>query len=224
MKPPIKDYKHASYPQGSVTQWFALNPKLYGTLCVTDTSLLPSKKYCLAGHNGIDIVAPWGTPMYAVFSGTITDVASANNGFGKHLRIMCDQGEFVEEWVYAHCSEIFVKPGDEVLAGQLLANMGNTGFVVSGATPYWKHNPYAGTHLHLGKRLWKKVQTNWTFEFKGVKLALVQYYNGYYGYSDFAQELGASVGFSYSPEASALSLTLQGLYNQLAALIKSSRK
>jgi hypothetical protein len=36
--------------------------------------------------------------------------------------------------------------------------MGNTGFVVSNdrGNGYWEANPYAGTHVHFGLRLWKK--------------------------------------------------------------------
>jgi murein DD-endopeptidase MepM/ murein hydrolase activator NlpD len=39
--------------------------------------------------------------------------------------------------------------GQQVEAGAQIGLMGNTGFIVSGLTPYWRYNPYAGTHLHL---------------------------------------------------------------------------
>jgi hypothetical protein len=46
--------------------------------------------------------------------------------------------------------------------------MGNTGFVVSGNTPYWEVNPYAGTHVHFGLRLYKDGQVqNYDNGFKG---------------------------------------------------------
>jgi murein DD-endopeptidase MepM/ murein hydrolase activator NlpD len=220
---PVKTYKHALYPNGSVTQWFGVNAALYGkAVCYPDASM-PTKKYCLSGHNGIDIVAPWGTPMYAVEDGIITDVSHSTTGYGKSLKIMSDAGEVVNEWVFGHCSEIFVKNGQTVTAGQLVANMGNTGFVVSGATPYWKYNPYAGTHLHLGKRVWRKVDTNYTMVLKGQPLAMVDYYNGFYGYVDFSAELGALVGLVDTMDVAAKRLTLNSLYNQLAAVIKQQR-
>lgn len=125
MKPPIKDFSLQRYPNGSITQGFRENVTLYS-------------RWGLEGHNGIDIVAPHGTPMYAVESGVIVDVKYDPNGFGKHIRLRSDQlyeGRY-REWVYGHCSNIRVVKGARVEAGDWIANMGCTGFVVSGATPF----------------------------------------------------------------------------------------
>lgn len=89
------------------------------------------------------------------------------------------------EWTYGHCHTILVKQGQKVKAGEQVATMGNTGFVVSGATPYWKVNPYAGTHLHLGLRKVKIVtKGGWSYAGSDIKIVTQQYGNGYKGAID----------------------------------------
>jgi murein DD-endopeptidase MepM/ murein hydrolase activator NlpD len=227
MLSPIADYKHALHPDGNVTQWFAMNPARYGSICYPDPTI-PKGNYCLAGHNGIDIVAPWGTPLRAVKDGVIGDVKNSAEGYGKHLRLFCDtDDDVVEEWTYGHCSKILVKVGQRVKAGDVIAKMGNTGFVVSGPTPFWKTNPYRGTHLHLGLRYHKKWNDTGTYNLTvgGMRLAhILNYYNGYFGAVDFAKELGESTGYEYSAGQNAKYLTLKSLYNQLTSVLLSSRR
>jgi len=140
---PVKDFKPSSYPLGDVTQWYGENVALYSTIC-------PAPGMCMVGgHNGIDIVRPWGTPILAVTDGLVVDLKESATGYGKHIRAISPDGF---EFTYGHLSRIDVKLGDKVKAGRQIGLMGNTGFVVSGATPFWKANPYAGTHLHLGVR------------------------------------------------------------------------
>lgn len=137
MKPPIKDYKQKLYPEGNITQWFSENPDLYASLG-------------LAGHNGIDIVAPYGTPILATTTQKIVDVKYTQDGYGRHIRTVDDNYEYT----YGHLSVISPNSiiGHTLEAGTEIGKMGNSGFVVSGETPFWKHNPYAGTHLHFGIR------------------------------------------------------------------------
>ena len=53
--------------------------------------------------------------------------------------------------VYFHAGKILVQNGQKVKAGDALCLEGNTGFVVSGSTPYWGNAPAGkGTHLHFG--------------------------------------------------------------------------
>lgn len=225
MTPPIAGYKHAAYPDGNVTQWFGLNAKRYGTICYPDPTM-PGGKYCMAGHNGIDIVAPWGTPLKAVCDGIIGDVKNSPEGYGKHLRLFSDVGEgIVEEWTYGHCSEILVKVGQHVVAGQVIAKMGNTGFVVSGATPFWKYNPYRGTHVHLGLRYHRKWDGTGTYSLSVGDLKLVtilNYHNGYFGSVDFAKRLGEATGYVYNDGQMAKYLTLKSLYAQYEALLSKA--
>jgi murein DD-endopeptidase MepM/ murein hydrolase activator NlpD len=204
MRPPIKNYRHALYPKGDVTQWFGVNQKLYNTVCpVTNAD---GSKMCLAGHNGIDIVAPHGEPIYAVEEGFVTEVNNSPTGYGKHVRItkFNDDGTG-EEWVYGHLSVIRVVNGQRILTGDRLGDMGNTGFVVSGATPYWTYNPYAGTHLHLGKR-------NITHKGQG-NVTVLNYLNGYFGSVDFQEELRLGTIEDIKKTLSQLQLTFASLYN-----------
>lgn len=162
MTSPVKNLRWAKYPLGDITQWFGENPQLYSSLVIINGQPLK-------GHNGIDIVRPHGEHMFAVEDATVTEVKSDAGGYGKHVRIRSTDGK--REWAYGHCHSIFVTKGQEVKEGQFIATMGNTGFVVSGNTPYWGANPYAGTHLHLGIRC-----------FEGGKVK--DYANGYFGSID----------------------------------------
>lgn len=141
---PVDKFIPRSYPDGDVTQWYGENKALYSSVCNAGGCLT-------GGHNGIDIVRPWGTPIFCVESGIVVEALGKETGFGTHVKVLSDTGF---EWTYAHLSAIDVncRYGERIERGQLIGKMGNTGFVVSGATPFWKENPYAGTHLHLGKR------------------------------------------------------------------------
>jgi len=179
MRAPIKNYVNKEYPQGNVSQWFGENPDLYNkAVCITWNG----EKICLKGHNGIDIVAPWGTPIYAVEGGKVVGVKTSITGYGMHVRIS-SKGK---EWVYGHLSMIDVKENDVIEEGTKIGNMGNTGFVISGATPYWEHNPYAGTHLHLGCRLTSETNTPFSTTYKNGDTVFVKNWdNGYFGAVDF---------------------------------------
>lgn len=172
IKAPIDNFSTEEYPKGSMTQYFAENPSMYASLG-------------LNGHNGVDIVAPHGTPMYAVEAGTVVNVKDNPDGYGRHLRfITSSRNGICKEWTYGHCDKIFVKVGDKITAGQHIANMGNTGFVVSGATPFWPFNPYRGTHLHLGLRYVVKSPKGWSYEGSAIKIEVCDYGNGWKGAVD----------------------------------------
>lgn len=165
---PFKEFKNASYPTGSVTQWFGENPELYGKIC-------PVVGQCLAGHNGIDMVAPWGTPLYAVEDGVVSEAKDSPEGYGIYVRTKNQN----REWTYGHLSKLAVKEGDTVSVGTYIGDMGNTGFVVSSQTAngFWKYNPYLGTHLHLGCRSLDNGKR------------VLNYGNGYFGSFDFKDYL-----------------------------------
>lgn len=139
---PIKNYKNEKYPNGDVTQWFGENKELYEKASVNWGIQI----HC---HNGIDIVAPYGTPILATTRQLIVSVKNTPEGYGRHIRAVDDKYEHT----YGHLSLIIAKAGEWVEEGAVIGFMGNSGFVISGATPFWKFNPYAGTHLHYGIRV-----------------------------------------------------------------------
>ena len=83
-------------------------------------------------HAGIDLAAADGTPYKAVHGGKVTS-AGYNGGYGYSITIEQADGT---EIIYAHSRRLLVKKGDVVKAGQVIAEVGNTGYSY-------------GTHLHL---------------------------------------------------------------------------
>lgn len=74
-------------------------------------------------HNGIDIGAPVGTPVYASDDGVVT-CSEYKNSFGNIVKI--DHGNGYETY-YAHNSELLVSVGQTVEKGELIAKVGSTG-------------------------------------------------------------------------------------------------
>ncbi len=75
-------------------------------------------------HNGIDLAAQTGTPIYAAESGRVTYAEFNDGGYGYMVKL--DHGNGLETY-YAHCSELCVKAGDVVTKGGLIAKVGSTG-------------------------------------------------------------------------------------------------
>ena len=87
-------------------------------------------------HEGIDIGAPEGTPIYAATSGTVS-YAGVMGGYGNIVLI--DHGGGVTT-AYAHQSSIHVGVGTSVGAGQQIGAVGSTG-------------ASTGPHLHFEVRV-----------------------------------------------------------------------
>lgn len=85
-------------------------------------------------HSGVDIAMPEGTPLHAIADGTISKVdIIGHQKIGRMVRVDTDGGPDV---VYGHLSQVNVKIGDHVHAGDIIGLSGNTG-----------HS--TGPHLHL---------------------------------------------------------------------------
>jgi len=174
---PVKNMKWAKYSIGDVTQWFGENPALY-------------QKYMngIQAHNGVDIVRPHGTHMFAVEDGVIAKIKVQDTGHGRYVKLLSkkDDDGTMREWIYAHMSWIGVKDGQEVKKGQFVGTMGNTGFVVSGDTVYWVSgsNGYGGTHLHLGVRDAVDDRRGFKYTGYGNTVRILNYENGYKGRYD----------------------------------------
>jgi murein DD-endopeptidase MepM/ murein hydrolase activator NlpD len=87
-------------------------------------------------HQGLDIAANVGTPIYATADGVVSSVTYSSS-YGKVVKI--DHG-YGYRSVFAHTSEILVEPGQRILRGDLIAKVGNTG-------------RSTGSHLHYELRL-----------------------------------------------------------------------
>lgn len=81
----------------------------------------------LHGYNAVDLAAPIGTPIHAAADGTVIVSLSNggwNGGYGNYVILSHSNGSFT---LYAHTQKNFVKVGDRVEQGQLIAKVGNTG-------------------------------------------------------------------------------------------------
>ena len=89
-----------------------------------------------AFHTGIDIDAPYGTPVRAAADG---DVSGAAMGAGYGREVVLDHGHEVLT-IYAHLSAIAVVPGQRVTRGQVIGYVGESGRAT-------------GPHLHYEVRV-----------------------------------------------------------------------
>ncbi len=76
------------------------------------------------GHKGMDICAPSGTPIYAAESGTVVSSGWDSSGYGYKI-VIKHSGEL--STLYAHCSALYVKAGDQVARGETIGAVGTTG-------------------------------------------------------------------------------------------------
>lgn len=87
-----------------------------------------------SNHTGLDIAPGLGTEISAVKGGIVLFVRdSGSSGYGKHLAINHGGGYVT---LYAHCSQILVREGEQVTAGQVIAKVGKNGWAT-------------GPHLHI---------------------------------------------------------------------------
>ena len=88
------------------------------------------------GHNGRDIAAPVGTPVYAMAGGTVLHAGwSHDHPWLTHhagIAVLVHHGDTITG--LAHLSKVAVAPGDRVEAGQLVGYSGDTG--TAGAVPH----------------------------------------------------------------------------------------
>ncbi len=74
-------------------------------------------------HTGIDIAAPYGSPVRAVTDGVVIE-AGRESGYGNIVKLRHPDGTVT---YYAHNSRLLVSVGERVDAGEIIAREGNTG-------------------------------------------------------------------------------------------------
>ena len=84
-------------------------------------------------HGGTDIAAPEGTPILAAADGTVVAASYNDGGYGFYIKIKHDD---TYSTLYGHCSVLHVTAGQTVKQGQLIAEVGSTGYST-------------GSHLHF---------------------------------------------------------------------------
>ncbi|MBO0980008.1 M23 family metallopeptidase [Microbacterium sp. SD291] len=81
------------------------------------------------GHNGVDMLAPQGTPIYAAAAGVVRASAESIGGYGVCVMIDSVVGGQRVQTTYGHMTygSRQVQAGDTVAAGQLIGVVGSTG-------------------------------------------------------------------------------------------------
>jgi murein DD-endopeptidase MepM/ murein hydrolase activator NlpD len=91
-------------------------------------------------HTGIDLVEPFGSPVYAADDGVVALVGSSSSGYGNYVVIAHSGGL---DTLYGHLSTAVVKVGDRVSQGQPVGLEGSSG-------------NSTGAHLHFELRINQK--------------------------------------------------------------------
>jgi murein DD-endopeptidase MepM/ murein hydrolase activator NlpD len=92
------------------------------------------------GHKGVDMLAPYGTPIYAVTSG-IWDVRSYGSSAGNWAMLRGDNGHV---YYYMHLQSHQVGDGARVSAGQLTGTNGDTGNARGTPHLHFEYHPGGG--------------------------------------------------------------------------------
>lgn len=100
-----------------------LDPVTGGRVSSDFGARTPPKRGASSNHAGVDIAVPIGTEVKAGATGFVVRTGTVR-GYGKV--VVVDYGDKLEA-TYGHLSEILVKQGQTVAAGQTIAKSGNTG-------------------------------------------------------------------------------------------------
>lgn len=99
-------------------------------------------------HNGIDLAAPAGKPIYAPADGTVANCNSSNQAYGNWCTIFhtvdTNGGPRDIVTLFGHMRSYVVAPGQAVKLGDLIGYEGNTG-----NTTRLIYGPDRGYHLHF---------------------------------------------------------------------------
>jgi len=104
-------------------------------------------------HDGLDIAAAWGSPVFAAADGVVTGTGWTG-GYGQQVRLAHSDGIVTS---YSHLSRIIAAAGTRVQRGQLIGLVGSSGFST-------------GAHLHFEVRRSGRPVDPATFRYAGVQV------------------------------------------------------
>lgn len=111
-------------------------------------------------HNGVDIVAEEGAHIRAANDGLVIYADNGVSGYGNFLVILHADGTST---FYGHCRAVYAAPGQIVMRGQVVAEVGRTG------RPYiphlhfeWRRNgePLDPLHHFAERPHWREIRPN----------------------------------------------------------------
>lgn len=153
-------------------------------------------------HNGVDIGAPIGSPVFAAKSGTVK-YATQVGGYGNAIQL--DHGNGVTT-LYGHLDKYGVKAGQKVQGGQKIAESGNTG-VSSGPHLHFeiakngvrdnpvKHLKFTGKTV-MGKNGYSRAPTKGELGYGGSSMV-----KGLADFGQVASQHAAAKESKYTPPA-----------------------
>lgn len=97
----------------------------------------------LKNHNGIDLAADDGTPVFAIKDGAVAYAIADDPEFGNYIILQHDSGKMTS--VYAHLSELYVDQYQTVKKGDIIGLVGHSGMAT-------------GSHLHFEIRVGGKAE------------------------------------------------------------------
>lgn len=115
--PSILPVEHFKLAQTGATVGMKINP-FYKTL---------------RRHGGFDIIAAVGTQVKATADGVVSKIDRASKGMGNSIVIDHRNGI---QTVYGHLSEIYVRQGQNLRQGDVIARVGTSGMTFSGGLHY----------------------------------------------------------------------------------------
>lgn len=141
VSPEVEIYTGPEPPEGATMEYFELGlTETVTPVLGRVTSPYGYREHPINGgedfHVGVDLSAEIGTPVLSFASGTV-DFIGEGDGYGLYIQI--DHGNGVKTF-YCHCSQLCVRKGMKVDAGEMIAKTGNTGNTT-------------GPHLHMEIRL-----------------------------------------------------------------------
>jgi murein DD-endopeptidase MepM/ murein hydrolase activator NlpD len=126
-------------------------------------------------HQGVDLGAPVGTPVYAARGGRVTHAhSSVRRGFSGYGRVVVIETEPTNAtpeiyYMYAHLEDVLVSPGQFVKTGDQIGTVGRTCFRTEDPT-----HMCGGAHLHFeaSPRAYPQHSEAWRYDPEQVLVAI----------------------------------------------------